>query len=44
MLVSSAKVNGVILPIIAFSLRLWPQALAIIGCAAGLCGRCDLCQ
>jgi TRAP-type C4-dicarboxylate transport system permease large subunit len=41
MLVSSAKVNGVILPIIAFSLPL-AQALAIMGVPQGVCWRSDL--
>ena len=38
MLVSSAKVNGVILPIIAFSLPL-AQALAILGVPQGFVTR-----
>ena len=38
MLVSSAKVNGVILPIIAFSLPL-AQALAIMGVPQGFVHR-----
>jgi di/tricarboxylate transporter len=41
MLVSSAKVNGVILPIIAFSIPL-AEALAIIGVPQGFVGCADL--